>query len=63
VWIERTASLMIGDTTLLQPNMTFHVVLGMWAREQGFMFSETVAITDRGNEPLAPFDRELLVVE
>jgi Xaa-Pro dipeptidase len=62
VWIERTASLMIGDSTVLERNMTFHVVLGMWAREQGFMFSETVAITDRGNEPLAPFDRELLVV-
>jgi Xaa-Pro dipeptidase len=62
-WIERTASLMVGDRTVLEPNMTFHIVLGMWARNQGFMFSETVAITPDGNEPLAPFDRELIVVE
>ena len=60
-WIERTASLMEGDRTVLEPNMTFHLVLGMWAEESGFMFSETVAVTRDGFEPLAPFDRELLV--
>jgi ectoine hydrolase len=61
-WIERTASLMAGDTTVLEPNMTFHLVLGMWAHDHGFMFSETVAVTDQGYEELAPFDRELIVV-
>ena len=60
-WIERTASLMEGDETVLEPNMTFHLVLGMWAEESGFMFSETVAVTDGGFEALAPFDRELVV--
>lgn len=62
VWIERTASLMQGDTTVLEPNMTFHVMLGIWERDQGFMFTETVAITEDGNERLAPFDRELIVI-
>jgi Xaa-Pro aminopeptidase len=60
-WIERTASLMEGDRTVLEPNMTFHLVLGMWAAESGFMFSEVVAVTDRGFEALAPFERDLIV--
>jgi len=60
-WVERTASLMEGDRTVLEPNMTLHLVLGMWAAESGFMFSETVAVTEGGFEALAPFERELVV--
>jgi Xaa-Pro aminopeptidase len=60
-WIERTASLMEGDQTVLEPNMTFHVVLGMWHANTSFMFSETVVVTASGCERLAPFGEHLIL--
>ena len=29
-WGERTMSLRPGDTTVLEANMTFHMILGIW---------------------------------
>jgi ectoine hydrolase len=60
VWIEQTASLAEGDETVLVENMTFHVILGMWMDDWGYVFSETVAVTENGGESLARFPRELI---
>jgi ectoine hydrolase len=60
-WIEQTASLIQGDRTVLQPNMTFHVVLGMWKQDWGYIFSETVAVTETGYETLSTGPQELIV--
>jgi Xaa-Pro aminopeptidase len=59
-WIERTTSLAKGDQTVIERNMTLHVVLGMWLDTGGFMFTEAIAVTDAGYESLSTFNRELL---
>lgn len=60
-WGEHTLSLRPGDRTVLQPGMTFHLMLGMWLGESGLELSEVVHVTETGAECLADFPRELLV--
>ncbi|PKC51539.1 Creatinase/aminopeptidase, partial [Rhizophagus irregularis] len=40
-WGEHTASLRPGDKTVLQPNMTFHCIPGIWLDEYGVELSES----------------------
>ncbi|MGB1254450.1 MAG: M24 family metallopeptidase [Thiolinea sp.] len=61
-WGEHTVSLRGDDTTVLEPNMTLHVMLGMWLDDWGMELSETVAITDNGVECLTQFARDVHVV-
>jgi Xaa-Pro aminopeptidase len=61
-WGEHTMSLRPGDTTPLEPNMTFHMIVGMWMDDWGFEASETFVVTDRGAECLCSFPRELRVI-
>jgi Xaa-Pro dipeptidase len=60
-WGEHTASLRKGDRTVLQPNMTFHLMPGMWYQDYGVEISETVRVTEDGCEVLARFPRQLFV--
>ena len=60
-WGEHTMSLRPGDTTALEPNMTFHMIAGMWMEDWGFAASETFVVTESGAECLASFPRELAV--
>ncbi len=60
-WGEHTASLRPGDKTVLQPNMTFHMILGMWMDDWGFECSESFRITDTGSETFADFPRKLFI--
>src|SRR5690348_5032981 len=60
-WADHTASLRDNDTTVLEPNMTFHLMLGMWMEGWGFELSETFRVTDTGNEVFADFPRQLFV--
>lgn len=59
LWIERTASLAEGDMTVLQPNMTFHCIMGMWMEPESYIISETVAVTEDGYETLSVLPRKL----
>ena len=61
-WGEHTMSLRPGDTTPLEPNMTFHMIVGMWMDDWGFEASETFVVTDGGAECLCSFPRELRVI-
>ena len=47
-WGEHTASLRPGDKTILAPNMTFHMILGMWMDDYGFECSESFRVTGSG---------------
>ena len=47
-WNERTASLQAGDPTVLEPNMTLHMIIGMWLDDGGFEISETFRVTENG---------------
>lgn len=60
-WGEHTASLRPGDKTVLQPNMTFHMIPGIWLDNMGVEISESFVVTESGCEILAEFPRELLV--
>jgi ectoine hydrolase len=60
-WGEHTMSLRPGDTTELEPGMTFHMIVGMWMDGWGFEISETFHVTPGGAECLSSFPRELAV--
>jgi ectoine hydrolase len=60
-WGEHTMSLRPGDRTVLEPNMTFHMILGMWMGDWGYELSETFRVTDGAAECLCSFPRQLTV--
>ncbi len=62
-WSEHTASIRQGNETVLQPNMTFHLIPGLWEQDCGVEFSETFVVTEDGCETLANYPRELIIKE
>ncbi len=56
-WGEHTVSLRPDDQTVLEQNMTIHVMLGMWMDDWGMEMSETTLITADGVECLTSFPR------
>jgi Xaa-Pro aminopeptidase len=61
-WTEGSASLQPGDKTVLQPNATFHLMLGFWQDDWGYVCSEVFRITDDGPpETLSSLPRQLFV--
>ena len=60
-WGERTMSLRGGDTTALQPGMTFHFMSGLWLDDWGFETTESIVITDTGPRCLASVPRKLFI--
>lgn len=58
-WGEHTASIRPGDETVLEEDMTFHMIPGIWTDEIGMEISETFRVTSDGAETLADFPREL----
>lgn len=61
VWQEKTASIRAGEHTILEPNMTFHMILGIFFDDWGYSMSETVRITETGAEAMTDFPRKLFV--
>ena len=61
-WGEHTASLRPGDETVLEENMTFHMIPGIWGDDFGVELSETFRVTADGAETLANFPRRLFTV-
>ncbi|MCP5233453.1 MAG: ectoine hydrolase DoeA [Zoogloeaceae bacterium] len=62
-WGERTMSLRPGDTTVLEPGMTFHFMPGLWQDDWGLEITESILITPTGVEPLCNTPRKLFVKE
>jgi Xaa-Pro dipeptidase len=60
-WGEHTASLRQGDKTVLQPNMTFHMIPGIWFDDYGVELSESFRVSEAGCEILADYPRELFI--
>lgn len=60
-WGEHTASLRPGDETVLEPNMTFHLIPGIWNDDFGVEISESFRVTKTGAEAFADFPRKLFV--
>lgn len=47
-WGERTISFRRGDTTILEPNMTFHFMPGLWMKDWGIEITESIRIREDG---------------
>jgi ectoine hydrolase len=62
-WGEHTVSLRSDDHTELKPNMTFHMIAGMWMTGFGFECSESVRVADGGAELFTSVPRALAVKE
>lgn len=61
-WGERTISFRPSDTTILQPDMTFHFMPGLWMDGWGIEITESIRIADEGPaETLTSFPRPILV--
>jgi Xaa-Pro aminopeptidase len=58
-WGEHTISLRQGDRYVLQPGNVLHSILGMWMEGWGIEVSETILVTEQGNETLTVFPREV----
>ncbi|UPJ79382.1 M24 family metallopeptidase [Bradyrhizobium sp. 183] len=60
-WTDGGPSFQEGDETIIQPNMTFHLLIGIWEKDDGYIFSETVCVTENGAKSLSSMLRDLLV--
>ena len=47
-WGERTISLRAEDQTVLEPNMTFHFMPGLWMKDWGIEITESIRIREDG---------------
>ncbi len=60
-WGERTMSFRRGDTSRLEPGMTFHFMPALWLDDGGLEITESILITETGVECLCNTPRELFV--
>jgi Xaa-Pro dipeptidase/ectoine hydrolase len=60
-WGEQTFNISKGDTTILQPNVTFHMIAVMQFGDWGVEASEAVRVTETGSELFCNLSRELRV--
>jgi ectoine hydrolase len=58
-WGELTASIRVGDRTVLQEGMTFHCIPAIWLDTYGIVISETFAVTAGGAACFADHPRIL----
>ncbi|AZO18027.1 M24 family metallopeptidase [Mesorhizobium sp. M2A.F.Ca.ET.043.05.1.1] len=58
---EKTVSLRKGDKTVLQPGMCFHMMSGLWLKNDGITITQPFVVTETGHEPLTKIPRQLFV--
>ena len=61
-WGEHTLSIRKNEKTLLYPNVTYHLMCGMWMDTWGLELSESVRVTENGFELLTNVPRDLHIV-
>ena len=60
-WGEHTLNISKGDMTILKPNVCYHMIAVMQFGDWGVEASESIRITEDGNELLCNFSRDLHV--
>ncbi len=60
-WGERTMSIRLGDMSVLEENMVFHFMSGLWQDDWGLELTESIIITNDQPELLANVPREILI--
>ena len=58
-WGEHTLNISKGDKTILQPNVTFHMIAVMQFGDWGVEASESVRVTETGSELFCNYSRDL----
>ena len=58
-WGEQTFNILKGDKTILQPNVTFHMIAVMQFGNWGVEASEAIRVTEKGSELFCNFSKEL----
>ena len=58
-WGEHTLNISKGDMTVLEPNVTFHMIAVMQFGNWGVEASEAIRVTDKGSELFCDFSKEL----
>ncbi len=58
-WGEHTINISKGDMTILKPNVCYHMIAVMQFGDWGVEASESIRITEQGNELLCNFSRDL----
>lgn len=59
-WGERTVSLRGDDDTVLQENMTFHLMCGMWMDNYGYELSEPFRVSADGVETFTSLPQDMI---
>jgi ectoine hydrolase len=59
-WGEQTVSIRPGDKTILQKNMTFHILPALFQADTGFVVSESIRVTEDGCELLTHLPQNLV---
>nr|WP_280921523.1 Xaa-Pro peptidase family protein [Sinorhizobium mexicanum] len=62
-WAEGGYSLQRDDTSVLSSDSTLHFIIGIWEREEGYVFSETLRVTDNGAQSFSRLPRKMFVIE
>ncbi len=60
-WGEHTLNIYKGDTTVLKPNVTFHMIAVMQFGNWGVEASEAIRVTEKGAELFCNFSKELYI--
>ena len=61
-WGEHTLSIRKNEMTVLHPNVTYHLMAGMWMDKWGLEISESIRVTEKGCELFCDFPRSLHLV-
>jgi len=62
-WGEQTLNISKGDKTVLQPNVTFHMIAVMQFGDWGVEASESVRVTEKNSELFCNLSRDLHIKE
>ena len=60
-WGEHTLNIYKDDMTVLEPNVTFHMIAVMQFGDWGVEASESIRVTENGNELLNNFPKDLYI--
>jgi ectoine hydrolase len=62
-WTEGSYSLQRDDQRELRADSTLHLILGVWEKEEGYVFSETIRVTEQGARTFCSLPRRLIVID
>ena len=60
-WGEHTINISKGDPTILQPNVTFHMIAVMQFGDWGVEASHSLRVTESGSEKFSDFSSDIFI--